>query len=353
MCSQTLNKSLYFNRFSFLGLTTSIMVSCVLTAAPATAASLGKILTATGQVSIKRVGWSSYQPAAVGTSLDNGDLILPAAGSQVTLQCTNGTRQPVPSGTASGVANICPPPSSGNSDGTRGDAIAGIDTNIPYLISPRRTHLLSPTPTIRWNAVTGANSYRLRVRGAGVDWKTEVPTNEVVYSGETPLQPGQYYLITIITDTGANSNDDPGMQLGFTILDDSQKATLQAELTELSQQQLGQPAQTIAQAELYRKYQLNAQAIETLEAAINSNQATETIYFNLAALYEEIQLTQSAINNYLLAFQIASESADIITKTEAAEKLAKIYSALKDTAQFQRFRQEAIQGYEILNASPK
>lgn len=348
MCSQTLTKNLYLNRFSSLGLTTSIMVTGAFTTAPtAAAASLGTILTATGQVSIKRSGWSNYQPAAVGTSLDNGDLIWPAAGSQVKLQCSNGTQQPVPSGSPSGVANICPPPNVGN-DPTMGDAIAGIDPNLPYLISPRRTHLLSQTPTIRWNAVTGANSYRVRVRGVGVDWKTEVTTNQVVYGGETPLQPGEYYLITIITDSGASSTDDPGMQLGFTILDDSKKANLQADLTELSQQQLGQPEQTLAQAILYQKYELRTEAIETLETAISANIKSAQIYHTLAGLYEEVQLNQLAINNYLQAFQLAAETPDLVIKTEAAAKLAEIYSALKDTTQAQRFLQEAIQGYETL-----
>lgn len=353
MCSQTLTKNLYLNRFSFLGLTTSMMVTGVFTITPpATAASLGTILTATGQVSIKRGGWTNYQPAAVGTSLDNGDLIWPAAGSQVTLQCSNGTKQPVPSGSPSGVANFCSPPQSID-DTTRGYTIAGIDPNLPYIISPRRTHLLSPTPTIRWNAVTGANSYRVRVRGGGVDWRTEVPTNQVVYSGQTPLQPGQDYLITIITDNGVNSNQDPGMQIGFTILDDSKRANLQADLTELSQQQLGEPAQTLDQAVLYQQYKLRAEAIDILESAISSNQASATVYFNLAGLYEEVRLTQLAINNYLQAFQQASDSSELVTKTEAAAKLAEIYSALKDTPQAQRFLQEAIQGYETLGDSTR
>ncbi len=76
------------------------------------ATSVGAIATASGTVWVKPSSSSHYYAADVGTKLYVGDLIWPAAGSEVVLECSNGAKLPVPSGVPSGVTNICPLPQS-------------------------------------------------------------------------------------------------------------------------------------------------------------------------------------------------------------------------------------------------
>ena len=77
-----------------------------------TATTVGAIASASGTVWVKPSNSSHYYAAPVGTTLYVGDLILPDAGSQVILECSNGAKLPVPSGVPSGVTNICPIPQS-------------------------------------------------------------------------------------------------------------------------------------------------------------------------------------------------------------------------------------------------
>ena len=86
--------------------------------------------------------------------------------------------------------------------------IGGIDANIPYLITPRHSLILDPTPLLRWHPVPKTTAYTLVVTGPnGELWRTQTSEPQLVYAGPN-LTPGVAYHVTITTNTGQSSQAD-------------------------------------------------------------------------------------------------------------------------------------------------
>jgi hypothetical protein len=73
---------------------------------------VGRLINVQGQVQLKRQGWSGYHLTAIGTVLCLGDLLRPAQGARVIVQCAGPNRISwyVPGGITSGAALGCHPP---------------------------------------------------------------------------------------------------------------------------------------------------------------------------------------------------------------------------------------------------
>ncbi|HBB33229.1 MAG TPA: hypothetical protein DC064_15880, partial [Cyanobacteria bacterium UBA9273] len=235
----------------------------------------GQIIQINGEVKLDRAGRVIHPKT--GTLVYPGDKLLTANGAKVLLQCADLTIQSVQAGQneVNGCASEteqaeCTP-------GTykcphRSDRIAWSDRldRIPYIISPRRTALLNPKPILRWHPVAGAKSYTVTLEGDGVQWQTQLSDTQVIYPGDPPLKPGGHYTLTVETDTGVSSLDEPVKPggLGFSMLDANQTERVELAVVEITQQSWTEQAKAIALANLYTDNGLNAEAIATLETLV-------------------------------------------------------------------------------------
>ena len=312
---------------------------------------VGWILQATGEILLKRKEWSDYQPTTVGAKLYPGDLLQPLRGARVVVQCADGrTVWPVPEGMISGATNGCPPQSVPISR-RRGDIIpprGGVNPLIPYIISPRRTFLLNPLLTLRWNAVPGASHYTVSLIGdEDVLWETEVSETEVVYSGEPPLESGVEYLLTIKANTGASSQEEDLPDLGFSLLDDNEAQLVRDTVEQLLKLDLADEAKALALVHLYINYELRAEAIATLEVLVKQGSQTAAVYRILGELYREVGLNLLAQKHYLKAFELAADE-DVEGQAIAAEELGEVYVAIANRQEAIRWLTQARDRYQLL-----
>jgi len=130
----------------------SLMVIGVLAQQSRAIAQTAYINEIKGKVELKRKTWSEFHPISrVGTPLSDGDQLRRASSAVVVIACPDGKKRPVRiADERLGLKAICPqwkavifkglPPLIG---------IGGVNAQIPYSIAPRRTLLLSRTPTLR------------------------------------------------------------------------------------------------------------------------------------------------------------------------------------------------------------
>jgi hypothetical protein len=276
---------------------------------------VGWIIEAKGEVWLKREEWSDYRRTTVGTKLYPGDLLQPAPQARVLVQCANGTTiWSVPAGVISGATNGCPPEAVPVLR-ARGDIAPlrnRMNPRIPFIISPRRTKLLNPLPTLRWNAVPGASRYAVSLIGdEEVIWETQVGDSEVVYSGKPSLEPGIVYLLSIEANTGASSLEDDSPDLGFSLLEENEATVVREAVEQLVNLDLADETKSLALAHLYMVHDLKAEAIATLEALVKQGSQIAAIYRTLGDLYLEVGLNPLAESRYLRATQLVAEAGDV------------------------------------------
>jgi hypothetical protein len=292
---------------------------------------VGWIIEASGDVLLKRSGWSDYQLTSVGTELYPGDILHPTRGARVLVQCANGTTiWSVPDGVISGATNGCPPQTIPVSR-HRGDIIpprGGINPLIPYIISPRRTLVLNPLPTLCWNPVPGASCYSVNLIGdEEVLWERQVREAEIVYSGEPPLESGVDYLLIIQADTGVSSEEEDLPDLGFNLLDENKITLVRDTVDQLVNLDLTDEAKSLALVHVYIKYELRAEAIAILEALVKLGSKTAAVYRTIGELYTEVGLNLLARKYYLKAIELTG-SEDIEGQALVAAGLGKVYEAI-------------------------
>ena len=164
-----------------------------------------------GDVRFKPNNESEYRPVYWAKTFAPEDRLKLAQGSVAIVFCGNLTIWKVPDNKESVINKGCP--WSGNSyQKSEGYLIASRgsldqvshNSEIPYIISPRNTWILDKQPTLKWNAVPDATSYRVQVIGPGVNWSQKVSgTNKIVYTGEESLKPElPYKLIVEVVNAG-------------------------------------------------------------------------------------------------------------------------------------------------------
>ena len=306
------------------------------------------LVEAEGRVELKREQWEDYQQIGVGTELYPGDLLRVATGVKVRIRCANGIFWRVPAdGDVWGVNNGCQPVPSTRSDSI-GDPRPGNNRLIPYIISPRNTLLLTNKPTLRWSAVPGVTSYTVSISdqrvGKGTIWKTQVSGTEVVYPGDTPLEPEVDYLVIVEADDGSSSKEEELPGLGFKLLDRAQAQNVRDAVEAIAREFSGE-AKAIALASLYRENDLKAEAIETLKALAATGSKTSAIYRILGDLYRQLQLNELAEKRYLKAVELATT---IEGKAQAQVALAQGFAARRNWTEAIRYGEAALDGYERL-----
>ncbi len=307
---------------------------------------VGRIISVQGEVQLMRKNWSNYHPTAVGTELCVGDLLLPASQATVIVQCADPKQNlwTVTDGQPSGAAIGCRSPKEPIHTITKPitPTRKSLARRIPYIISPQKTWLLNDKPQLRWTTVPDATSYIVRVSGPGVNWITEVKTSSVVYPGESPLKPGEGYLLTVEADNGETAKTI------FGLLDEKKAALVRTSAERIAKQNLTDEAKTLALAELYIGQELIAEAMELLSGLVTKGSKTAAVYYMLGNLYAQAQLFYQAEASYLKAVPLATTANNIEGQAVAAAKLAQVYAVLGKSDAATYWHQQAQKGYKSL-----
>ena len=320
---------------------------------PEKTAGFNLLVVADGDIQLKRDGWSDFHPTGFGVALHRGDQLRLAPSAKAVVLCDNLAAWTVPSGAPSGLSNGCPQASepalvrlTGNIENTIGNTRGSTDPLIPYIISPRATKLLGPTPTLRWNSAPGAKSYTVRI--SGTDWQESVNATEFVYPGNPPLQFGQDYLLVVETDNGKSSKDEGMPGLGFSLLADGEAKRIRADETTIHGLNLPKKADTFALAQIYADHSLYAEAIEMLEDLAKEDSQAASVYRALGELYQQVGLLTLAESRHNFALKAAETSGDVESIAAAQKGLGEVYMALGNKNEAVRWLTEAKAGYESL-----
>ena len=305
------------------------------------------IVDLTGDVQRKKAGWSNFQSANFGDLLSLSDELKLSTKASAIVYCSNQSEWKVPSGKVSRISEGCPggTPILKLPNSRRSSPRDPNNPDIPYIISPRNTSLLNDRPILRWNAVSGATSYIVQVKGSGVDWKIETSDTEIEYTGEPPLEKGLRYRVTVVTDNGASSRSE--RRVGFTVLDDQKANSVLAAVEKLKQQGLTKEAEGLALAHLYRGNNLQAEAIELLEGLVKGGSQTVAIYRLLGDIYQQGGLSRLAKERYLKALELAG-AGDVEGQAAIQAGLGEADYALGNEDEAVQWLEKAKAGYEGL-----
>lgn len=206
---------------------------------------------------------------------------------------------------------------------------AGNDSRIPYLISPRNTAILKQQPTLSWNPVKGATSYRVQISDGEVNWTTDVNQPMVVYSGKSPLKPGVFYEVVITANNGISTKniDEPT----FFVLGNSDIQQVKTDIAQLQQQPLNTESKTLALAHLYRSKDLNADAIDVLDKLVKGGSKTTAVYQVLGSIYQHIGLNLLARERYLTGLKLAQVEKNLEAQASIQVSLGEVDEVLKQS----------------------
>ncbi len=279
---------------------------------PVSAVLAQEIIECRGQVLLKR-GSSEYRSTGIGERLQLNDRLYPQSGAMAKVLCENSDIWRVPVGIPSSVISGCGVRIASVVKGETRYRPGGSNPQIPYTLHPRMTYLFHDRPTFRWNGVEGVNTYTVRLLGSGgVEWQTEVSSTEVVYPDEAPpLNRGVKYLVTVEADNGSSSLQDGGGILGFELLREYKIPKVEAEVAKISQlEDRTEEERALTLAELYRRENLTAEAIVTLEPLVQQGSQTALVFRALGELYTEAGLNLLAEDHYERASELFASTSD-------------------------------------------
>lgn len=235
----------------------------------------------------------------------------------------------------------------------RGPA-GGLDTSIPFIISPRNTVIINDKPIIRWNPVRGASSYTATISDdQGETWweKKQMRTTEIPYDGK-PFQPGMSYSVVVQTDKGESSRESLP-NLGFRRLSPDDVRQVETVTNFIAKQGLTDEAKALPFAYLYMGYGLRSEAIKVLEAEVTKGSKNLPIYRLLGDLYSRIQLNLLAGDSYEKAIGLANAANDIQALATVQAKLGEVYEARGDRTNAVRLYRDALNNYRQLGDSQR
>jgi len=336
-----------------------LIVSCAQSTPTQTAAnpldeSFNLLVNLNGKLELKRAGWSEYHPITFGTILYTGDLLRLDENARALVLCANLKLWNVPSGAPSGLTNGCPAESEPvlrRGASQIGNTRGGSDPNIPYIISPRATRLLSNTPILRWNKVPGVSSYTVRISGEGVDWKEITGETSLTYPGDPALKSEVVYLLSIVADNETKSEDEGLPGLGFRLVSPSDAQRISSNINKLAAMKLPDDAYALAISRYFASEGLINEAIDTLESEIKINKQSTALYLTLGELYQKIGLHMLAKESYTKAVKLAEKSDDIEMLATVYAGLGDVTSALGEQDAAQEWFSQAVENYKRLDAT--
>jgi hypothetical protein len=355
---------------NLLNSTLSLLALSLTIGTTAAIASTPYINSVQGRVELKRKSSSEFRPITrVPVSLSSGDQLKISQGAIARVVCPGQTKSVEKRGTGERLSTqkICPKwrPVIDKGAPPIGE-MGGKDAQIPYLISPRRSLILTPTPTLRWNPVAGATQYTVQIKNAqGIVWQTQVKTPQVTYPGTTALTPGIPHTVIVKTNTGKSSESELGSQ--FFLLRSAELQTIKAETNLITQIDASPEIKALRLAEYYANYELpeptaygltektvkdyslSNDAIDTLETLLKTSKPTPLIYRKLGTLYTNIGVTLPAEQAYLKAIDSIESPEDLEEWTLTALSLGELYELAQDPKQAIGWYQQARSGFIFLS----
>ncbi|MEL4897519.1 tetratricopeptide repeat protein [Crocosphaera sp. Alani8] len=283
-----------------------------------------------GQVELKRFGSNIFQKTQAPIKLNHQDLLRVSQPQKARILCFGHKLSPLITEPEIAVKDVCisrPETREGGFTIPETRHPKSTDPTIPYIISPRRTALLTNRPTLIWNAVAETDFYEVKLIGPGINWKTQTDKNSIVYSGEKPLQTNAKYTLIIKTDKNKSSQNDRSFSDGisFSVLPEEKVEEIEKTVQDLDNKELTPEMKGLAIAYFYQGENLKAEAIEVLEKLIQQETVGAEVYRTLGELYQETSLNSWAKDRYEKAWEL------IKNQTNEIEKQALIQVGLGET----------------------
>ncbi|NEO55478.1 MAG: tetratricopeptide repeat protein [Okeania sp. SIO3B5] len=274
-----------------------------------------------GNVQVKKAEWKDFIQAESVTTLSGEDEVMLGNNASVTVYCSDRNKWKVekpgtyfvsegcPEG--KGVIRLCPDCNNQTIrfPGLREEKLK----ELPFLISPRYTTVFNDSLTIRWNEVSGATNYTVKVEGLEGEWEGETKENQIVYDGK--LVSGRWFDVEVSADSGITStNEYLNHNYGwFFVLKDEEAKVLREQVAVINQQELSQEQEGLILAYFYRGNRLNFEAIEVLEGLVKSGSRTATVYQLLGDTYQRVGLNLMAKKVYQqgLALTVEEERSEV------------------------------------------
>ncbi len=259
------------------------------------------LVEAEGDVWLRRIGWNEFLPAGFGTAVQPGDLLRIPEGSVASVFCGDETLWDAAPKTLpdDGLEHTAPcqtgrPPRPWSDVAAlRGEQ----DDQIPYVVHPRNTALLSNRPRLRWHPLAGADSYTVTlISDDGRDRPpVEVSDEQVAWPADwPPLEADATYVLVV---EGGGTPSDRGNEqhagLGFSLLSDADAEMVSALESRLRARTISSTATALLVAELYLSHELRAEATELLEDLTTSSGAA-SVWLILGQTHLEVGLTSEA-----------------------------------------------------------
>ncbi len=301
-----------------------------------------------GNVQVKKTQSKNFHQADYGTTLSGNDQIKVGSQSSVTIYCSDQNQwtetQPgiylVSQGCSAGEAVIRSCPDCNNDTrrplGTKEQRLQ----QLPYLISPRNTLIFNNSFTLRWNGVSGATQYTVKVG----DWEGQTHETQMVYDGE--LNPGEFYDISVVADNGVSSQeeDSDGQYSWLIVLEEEEAKALQEEVAVIQQQDFSQEKEALILAYFYRGHELNTEAIQVLERLVKSGNQTVAVYQLLGDIYQQVGLSLRTKEVYQQGLALTTEAENSEVKAMMQRELGEVEYRLGN-------RDEAVELLEKAKAS--
>lgn len=303
-----------------------------------------------GQVELKRFDSTIFQKTKAPLKLDSQDLLRISQPKKTRILCFGHKLSSPITQQEIAVKDVCDSEPTIKINGSivpRPRQPKATDPTIPYIISPRKTALLTNRPTLKWNEVAGATSYEVKLIGPRVNWKIKTDQTSIIYSGETVLQPDARYTLIIETDNNKSSQSDLSRSDGisFFVLSENKVKEINQAVENLEEKPLTPEMKGLAIAYFYQAENLKAKAIEVLEELSQQETVEPEVYRTLGELYQEISLNSWAKEQYEKAWEL------IKNQPNEWEKQAVIQVRLGETHWGQGNIEKALEWLELAKSN--
>ena len=293
------------------------------------------VIQSAANAQVRRAGWTGFTHLSLGAELQTGDLVDPKD-TPIRVICGDFSQQVI--------SVIGPLPCPKDRPIMREHEMnlaawqrgAALDVTIPYLISPRATLVLNARPRIVWHPIIGADSYRVTVRGVGLEWMTTVKggsSASVMYPATAPtLKANVAYTIEIVAfaktiELGSSAQEDaPGISFRVIATDALQN------LTDVPEKLRSIPDPDVAKlilSQVYVDNQLYAAALDQLNPSQKISpdtrfSASPIPQLVLADIYLQTGVKPEAQKAYRSALKLALAAQDLESQALAYIGLARL-----------------------------